>query len=707
MRKHLISAIVLLLLIYMNGFAQVYQKSLYFESENLRNIVRGVEIDAEGNVYYAGASMDTKDYDFLAGSTPVEFGPCTAGMFGGVIAKYDSNFKLLWLKGINSSSGRVLPREIYVDANDNLLVGATFQGDLITLPENEITGISGVDGSALFAKYDKNGVLQWSKIMGNLEDTKLQSITADLSGNVFLSSAFKGDVELATGQTIHGRAENYDLFIAKYTPSGALLWSKKFFPEIGNMAIGDLKTDAEGNLYACGYASSSTINFDTDASLVAAGTGSTKGFIVKYSATGVFQWASIFGMKKTEDDSSGNFIFYDMDVDVDGNCYLVSDGDAAVTGTYNVNIKSSGGDVTDLNMGNYNATSKTKGLWVKFNPNGEIMSHFLLQVLDGNYECSMNAITVDKYGFSYIGGKGRSNNANPITVQVEGINRTPTARGGLDFLFIKLNPAGECVSFKRNGSGASSGKDEWVPTNGIALDEERNKLYLGVESQTISGKPLFVDLKYNAQVNSFFNTYSTALIDKALLAQYSLMDFDVQDVVQLNAGSSFSKTIAITGNVGTILTAGYSGTLPDGVNFDFSGNTISLSGTPTVAGTWEIYLKAEDKIGDANEATGYRADKKLVLDVKTNTKIDNPLDNNGSYMILTQVGQGQIKVSFRETDHINGRISVFNIAGQSLYSTTINSNQTVLDLHLEPCSIYLFKFEGESFNSTQKIITLN
>ena len=355
-------------------------------------------------------------------------------------------------------------------------------------------------------------------------------------------------------------------------------------------------------------------------------------------------------------------------------------------------------------MGNY-IDLKTKGLWLKFNPNGELLNHFLLQVLDGKYECSMNAITVDKYGFSYIGGKGRSNTANPITVQVDGSDRTPTARGGLDFLFLKLNPEGACVSFKRNGSGTSSGKDEWVPTNAVALDEERNKLYFGIESQAITGKPLYVDLKYNAQVNSFFNTYSTATITKALLAQYTLMDFDGADTLHLKYNNSFSQAITITGNVGTDLTAGYSGTLPDGVNFNFSGNTITLSGTPISTGTWEIYLKAADDKIDAAYASGYRADKKLVLNVDIST---NNIDINESPdMILKNKGQGLVEVSFNNIENNKGRLSIYNIAGQKLNTTDVNENNTVLNITLKPCGVYLIQFEGESLHTTRKFISFN
>lgn len=126
-------------------------------------------------------------------------------------------------------------------------------------------------------------------------------ITKDASGNIITCGWFSGNIQLDPVSSlpfnltsVHGSA-----FMAKYSPSGVLMWAKKIEGS-AYVGIRAVVTDASGNLYVTGVHAGTT-DFDPGAgvaNLVSLGSSSNM-FVAKYDNNGNYLWANTAG-------SSGN-----------------------------------------------------------------------------------------------------------------------------------------------------------------------------------------------------------------------------------------------------------------------------------------------------------------------------------------------------------------------------------------------------------------
>lgn len=128
----------------------------------------------------------------------------------------------------------------------------------------------------------------WIKdIVSNL-DVADYYLTTDKQGNLvitgyFISSAHFGNQELAA-------MGNYDIFVAKYSPDGTLLWLK----QIGSDKLDVsriIKVDANDNIYVTGCISGIAL-FDE---YIVSPKGSHDIFTVKYSPEGEMVWVKCEG----------------------------------------------------------------------------------------------------------------------------------------------------------------------------------------------------------------------------------------------------------------------------------------------------------------------------------------------------------------------------------------------------------------------------
>ncbi len=170
---------------------------------------------------------------------------------------------------------------------------------------------------------------EWSQSFGGTFSDFGYAVAADASGNVLVTGAFSGTVDFGGGPLTS--AGNYDIFVAKYDPSGAHLWSRRFGSTSGDYGRG-IAVDAAGNVYVTGDFADA-INFDAGGSvateLVSAGINDV--FLVKFDPSGTHLWSQRFG--DTADDRAGA-----VAVDASGNVVL--------TGYYAIKIDLGGGAMT-------------------------------------------------------------------------------------------------------------------------------------------------------------------------------------------------------------------------------------------------------------------------------------------------------------------------------------------------------------------------
>jgi hypothetical protein len=158
--------------------------------------------------------------------------------------------------------------------------------------------------------------LVWQKQFGGPERDDVQSMTVDVSGNVYTTGYFLGTVDFDPNSGVSNltSAGIGDIFINKLDASGNFLWAK----QLGGSShdIGEsITVDASGNVYITGTflgtadfdPGSGTVNFTTSAT-------ATDFFICKLDPSGNFVWAKQFP-------GSGNDVGSAIAVDASGNVY--------------------------------------------------------------------------------------------------------------------------------------------------------------------------------------------------------------------------------------------------------------------------------------------------------------------------------------------------------------------------------------------------
>ncbi|MCP4147806.1 MAG: hypothetical protein GY757_08645, partial [bacterium] len=171
-----------------------------------------ITTDSAGNLLVTGA---------FTGSAAFANTVITSNGFSDIfIAKYDVTGNLVWVKRAGSTA---FDRGFSISASNNDFYITGYYGDTAdfdntTLPTNG-------DRDVFLAKYNANGNLVWARHGGGSYWDYGYSTAADNSGNVYVTGFF---YESATfeGTTLSGGIQN-DIFIAKYDGSGNLLWIRQ------------------------------------------------------------------------------------------------------------------------------------------------------------------------------------------------------------------------------------------------------------------------------------------------------------------------------------------------------------------------------------------------------------------------------------------------------------------------------------------------
>ncbi len=146
------------------------------------------------------------------------------------------------------------------------------------------------------------GSCQWLIDQGgpsNLADGAFPlSVANDPStGSIFVAGYFTGTVNFG-GITKTSAAATNDIFVAKYSQGGGILWVNTVGATGGDQA-NSVAVDSSGNAFVTGFFSG-TVNFGGGS--VTAPT-SQSGFLVKYASTGAWLWQRVWG-----GNSSGNAV---------------------------------------------------------------------------------------------------------------------------------------------------------------------------------------------------------------------------------------------------------------------------------------------------------------------------------------------------------------------------------------------------------------
>ncbi len=290
-----------------------------------------IACDDSGNVYCGGQLEFDSEFENII----VE----SVGSHDVLLVKYDASGQLKWIRRAGGHGGDVC-NGLAVDAAHNTFVA----GEMEQTADFSGQSITSAGGNDIFlAKYSSGGAIQWVKRWGDSgNDKALCAATAD-NGDCYIAGFFTGSVDF--GSTTLNASGSRDVFIAKISSSGSVIWAKKGGGSGDDKAEG-IAVDKNGDIYIVGsFTHSASFSGNSITS-----SGKYSAFITKYNSSGNVQWVEKGGA------CCDTTQFRSVAVDENNDVY--------VSGNFNVNA--------DFDSFNFTASS-TDCIILKYNSSGNVL----------------------------------------------------------------------------------------------------------------------------------------------------------------------------------------------------------------------------------------------------------------------------------------------------------------------------------------------
>ncbi len=248
-----------------------------------------ITIDLANNLVIAGDFTGSSDFDPGAGTITLT----SAGGRDIFVSKFLLDGSLVWVKQL----GGTLDDAAYgvaSDASGNIYTAGGFYGTADFNPGGAVNNMTSAGGDDIYvSKLDAAGNYVWAVRIGDTGSDRAHAITADGSGNTWVTGPFNGTVDFDPGGTVSNltSAGSSDIFVLKLSSAGAHTWSRSMGGPSGDVPTG-MATDAAGSVYTTGYFQG-TADFDPGAPVfnLVSGTGNQEAFISKLDISGNFAWA--------------------------------------------------------------------------------------------------------------------------------------------------------------------------------------------------------------------------------------------------------------------------------------------------------------------------------------------------------------------------------------------------------------------------------
>jgi hypothetical protein len=306
-----------------------------------------IALDINGDVLVTGEFTGTNMV--IVGSLTLNATSAYSDMF---LLKLNSSGTVLWGKLAASYLGPTESFAVATDPSANIFITGRYHDSPLSIETTTL--INNGDDDMFIAKYNSSGNLLWAKSAGGVGWESGSGISCDASGNAYLTGRFSASLSLGSNTLTSSGSD--DIFLAKYDPSGNVVWATKAggsdFEEVTSVV-----NDNNGNSYITGSYRSDPVSFGSTTFTIAHPSTSDL-FLAKYDNTGNLIWVRTAG---------GTYADVGYDISIHGsNLYLVGTfmSNAITFGTTTIN-NSSGNDLETFIV-NYDLNGNV--VWAKSIP---------------------------------------------------------------------------------------------------------------------------------------------------------------------------------------------------------------------------------------------------------------------------------------------------------------------------------------------------
>ncbi|MBN2577926.1 MAG: SBBP repeat-containing protein, partial [Pirellulales bacterium] len=354
------------------------------------------------------------------------------------------------LENVNDFPAGTVFGDIVVEGGDYSFQNGSVNAENVSVQNNaRLTVASIIAGTISIGNVDETTF--WSTFLGGDEDDMAYEIVVDDAGNSFLVGATYSPDFPASDGFDPSYNDDSDAFVAKFAPTGELLWSTYLGGSSYEHAW-SATLDAEGNILVTGMTASGDFpvtsgSFDTSLD------GETDAFIAKFSSSGELLWATYLGGSMWDQCN-------DIAVDNAGNIFVIGD-------TYSDDLPALGGFDTSFDG---NEEDISDGFVAKLNSSGMAVWVSYL----GGSDCDWgNVITVDHEDNILLSGLTFSGDFPAY----QGFDMT--YHDGGDVFLVKLTNSGDLLwatflggSARDQAEGLTVDADGQVFVGGITYSED-------------------------------------------------------------------------------------------------------------------------------------------------------------------------------------------------------------------------------------------
>ncbi len=344
-----------------------------------------------------------------------------------------------------------------------------------------LTSAGGTD--VFLAKYDRNSNLSWVISAGGSEDDQGFDIAFDASRNVYLTGTFTDSATFhgtsGSAKTVTGNAQT--IFLAKYNPSGVLLWVQTGVADFGgsNNGYGVAIYSASGSVYVTGMGQGDIAFSASDGTThTVPGVGTWHMYLAKYDTAGHFKWGQT-------NEASPNTVAHKVALDGQGSPYVVGwmEGQAIFHSNNGHDLTVNGFSQPVQSFPDYPGDAYVAKYDV--NGNAKWVNHV------GGYKGVGTEIATSRDGkvtiTGFVGNIADSPEQASTIVTSQPGGKNINLGGGIftvpfnrDVFVATFNQAGVLLNARRFGGTLDDGG------SGLAYDNQNNLLLAGIFSDTIN-----------------------------------------------------------------------------------------------------------------------------------------------------------------------------------------------------------------------------
>jgi hypothetical protein len=259
----------------------------------------GIAVDSSGNAYVTGYTSSLR-FPTTPGAPQTAY---QGGYYDAFLVKLDASGRTLLYSTLLGGPGNDLARAVAVDAAGNAcLAGYT---DSLSLPvRNAFKSTPAGGGDALVACLNASGTA-WNYLtyFGGTSMDEAYGVAVDAAGNAYVAGAtFSGSFPVSPGAFQGVKRGDYDAFVAKFSPSGALVYST-LLGGGGTDAATAVAVDRMGRAWIAGFTNS--LDFPMRDAWQTTNRGSFDAFVAQLNADGASLMVSSYLGGTAEDRAFG------------------------------------------------------------------------------------------------------------------------------------------------------------------------------------------------------------------------------------------------------------------------------------------------------------------------------------------------------------------------------------------------------------------